>query len=279
MHSAVQIVSEGRRGCGYRTPGRMYFRCDGEGRACGRLPIQLTTCPCCGQSMVAKQMIGFTWIPDFDRLVQNEHCVHAGTEHCNACPLSKPIGKVGLIWVGAKYYPTPLDFTREAKEMGISRYIHNVPKDFEVGKHWVALAHPFAVKNPEPKPTPPKKVEGREITDEEWAAFFTAEKEYKDMVPGIFHMFKPDRIEYVCSEQEANDDEFIESLLKRGITPVMIRRIGEQGKLFDEADEADEDNGGPQKPAKKVNKPRPTRPETKKGKTPKKASKKGGKRK
>ena len=56
-----------------------------------------------------------------------------------------PMGRVGLIWVGEKFYPTPQDFCAEAEKMGISRRIPAVPNDFVLGETWVWLAHRKAI--------------------------------------------------------------------------------------------------------------------------------------
>lgn len=227
MHSSIQIRNERVRGCGYRKPGGLYLVCEGEGMACGRLPIALHVCPTCGSGF--KQSRGFTWL-DLDKLAATEHCTKGGTNACKACPLSQSMGRVGLLWVGRENYKTPQQFTKEAVDMGISRRISQVPRDFKVGETWIALAHAEVVKNPEPMPviTP-------DIADDDELSAEIAEqkKEYKEMLPGIFHMFKPSRIEYVVRPEEANDAEFIEGLIKRGITPVHVQRIGESDDMFD----------------------------------------------
>jgi hypothetical protein len=109
------------------------------------------------------------------------------------------MGQVGLIWVGERYYPTIGHFTREADQMGISRRIHAVPKDFKLGETWVMLAHRNAILK-----------ETVKMGDE------------PEFTPGIFRIFKPTAIEAVVSGEE--DDDEIEKLLKRGLTPVKVER-------------------------------------------------------
>ena len=73
-----------------------------------------------------------------------------------------------------------------------------VPRGFKVGETWVALAHRKAIpvwKDPEKK-----------------------ELDYK---PGIFHIFKPHRVEYVVKEFDPGQTGTLE---KRGITLVRVLR-------------------------------------------------------
>ena len=42
------------------------------------------------------------------------------------------------------------------------------------------------------------------------------------MTPGIFLVFKPQRIEQIVTEAQSRDTEFIDGLAKRGITPVVV---------------------------------------------------------
>jgi hypothetical protein len=69
---------EHKRGCGYRKPGGMYLVSLGIGRDCGKLPIPLTVCPCCGAGI--KFSRGFTWISD--EIIKNAPCSILG---CNGC--------------------------------------------------------------------------------------------------------------------------------------------------------------------------------------------------
>ena len=84
--------------------------------------------------------------------------------------------------------------------MGISRRIKNIPKDFKVGENYVMLAHSKAILKQ------PLEM-GQEIEHE----------------PGIFMIFKPERIEVVVSGKESDTE--IEGYVKRGLTPVKIERI------------------------------------------------------
>jgi hypothetical protein len=110
--------------------------------------------------------------------------------------------KWGLLWVGSKFYPSTSDFNTEAREMGISRRITMVPRGFRIGETWVALAHRKASVN------------------------LTSPNDFGE-VGGIFHIFCPQRIEYVVKEFDPKDK--LERLEKRGIT--LVRVIREQTEM------------------------------------------------
>jgi hypothetical protein len=194
MNSAIKIVHEGKRGCGYRVEKGIYFRSDGSTIGCGKFPIELTVCPCCNQGI--KPSRSFQWI-NLSRFIEGKSC--DGGHRCDFCPASdknlSKLTKCGLLFVGAKFYRTPEAFVNEAMAMGISRRINFVPKEFKLGESWVALAHEKAI---------PRVVENQPVT------YTTA----------IFSLFKPDRIEIVVSGQES--DEVIESYLRRGLSPVLV---------------------------------------------------------
>ena len=210
MHSSVKVVHEGKRGCGYRREGHLYLRLDGSGMPCGKLPIIVEKCPCCGAGIGPAR--NWTWI-DGDAFVRSaqKEC-HNGM--CAACPLSGifSIGRAGLLWIGEKYYQSTVDFMLEADEMGISRHISQVPHGFEVGMTWVFMAHRKGV----PEVSSGENGIGSTIT----------------FKPAIFRAFRPDRIEIVVSE-DATDKE-IEGYLKRGLTPVVVKRVGEQSSFIED---------------------------------------------
>jgi hypothetical protein len=190
-HPAIQTRQDRIRGCGKRKPGGMYLVAAGLGRPCGKLPIPLECCPTCSNGI--KPTRGWTWVNGTVLAAQNE--CRTGAE-CSACPLGGPIGRVGLLWIGGKFYKRPEDWTREAHEQGISRRLAQIPKEFEVGKTWVFVAHRQCIENAD--------------------GSYTA---------GVFHAFRPTAIEYVVRGDET--DEEIERLVKRGITPVRVELQGE----------------------------------------------------
>lgn len=187
---------ESKRGCGYRAKGGKYFVSDGIGRPCGLLPIPLTVCPCCNQGI--KQARGFTWISG--KLLEGHQCkffAALGNPTHKDCGFRfiDQINKLGLMWVGEKYYPSTSDFTKEATAMGVSKRISQVPKDFIIGETWICLGHPEAVVK---------------ATDE-------GELETQ---PGIFHAFRPSRIEYVITGKETEAE--LDAMEGRGFTLVEV---------------------------------------------------------
>jgi hypothetical protein len=115
--------------------------------------------------------------------------------------LLEGIGRAGLLWIGEKFYPIVADFSLEAEMDGISRRITQVPRGFVAGETWVLLAHRKAIVGP------------YEIGQE------------PTFTPGIFRVFRPERIEVVVDGTEP--DEVIEGYLKRGLTPVCVQRAEE----------------------------------------------------
>jgi hypothetical protein len=184
----IQIRHDSKRGCGFRKAGGLYLVSDGIGRPCGKLPIPLQICPTCGGGIHFCR--SWTWV-NGTALAAEKKCADEGSAYCEVCPLSQPIGRCGLLWIGEKFYATPADWTREANEQGVSRRIPAVPHGFEVGKTWVLVAHKKCIANPD-----------------------------GTFSPGVFHAFQPTAVEYVVKGDETPDE--IESLEKRGLTPVKV---------------------------------------------------------
>lgn len=193
----IITVRERKRGCGYRKPGALYLRTDGLGRECGALPIELTVCPTC-QHGIKPARAPWTWI-NLAKFAEKRGCDKP--DGCGNCPIADAkIQMAGLIWIGKQYYKTPADFTREAQEMGLSRKINSIPKDFKLGETWVCIAHRKAISVLEVGKEPQFK-------------------------PGIFHVFRPSRIEYCV--KEGDSQEKLERMEKRGITLVKVERTEE----------------------------------------------------
>lgn len=198
MHPAIQENRDLPRGCGVRDrAGRMYLVSLGKGRGCGKLPIPLGICPCCGMGFKFSRTP--QWIEQPESLWFNREC-GAGDDHCRNCPMSRgyETGAALLMWIGKEHYPTPQAFNAEAEVMGISRYIQHVPKNFIVGETWVLMAHIHGI---------------------DAAPINSAKPDWK---PAIFRMFRPDRIEVMVDGTEP--DTVIEDYLKRNLTPVMVYR-------------------------------------------------------
>ena len=190
MATITTITNEPKRGCGYRKAGGMYVVSGGLGKACGKLPIILDVCPCCGGGI--KPSLGWTWINP-SLLVEAGKCKPKG---CKGCVLAKPPEKAGLLWIGETYYKSPEEFTAEAIKAGVSRRISSIPRNFELGKTWVFVAH---------RKLSTKTVDGKE-----------------EDVGGIFHVFKPERIEYIIKGDETEED--LDRMEKRGITLIKLVR-------------------------------------------------------
>lgn len=190
----IRSVVDSVRGCGWRKPGGMYLVSGRLTFGCGKLPFPLVSCPTCGQGFHPSR--GWTWIDAID-LVDAQPCRKEGDGGaCRFCPLDYPIkfDRVGLLWVGEKFYETPGAFLDEGMAQGISRRIAQIPRGFEVGRTWVFLAHRKAILDPE-----------------------TGERS-----PGVFAAFIPERIEYIVDGTET--EEQIDALEKRGLTPVRVQR-------------------------------------------------------
>lgn len=229
----MRVSKEESRGCGYRKPGALYLVSDGVGEDCSKLPIRLETCPCCGQGI--KPNRSWTWLKP-NALIDPEP--HGTDEHSAHCPLATGVDRCGLIWIGGSFYPTPAAFVDEAKRMGISRRIVTVPRGFEIGEY-VFLAHREADWDPCPdcgdSQHPGKVVQKRGtkmLPVIEHVDCETCKGQGKLSVKAIFYVFKPDRIEYVVTGKESKKK--LGGLIKRGIEPVEVVRLGEQQKEIEE---------------------------------------------
>jgi len=182
----IELRYEMKRGCGYRKPGGLYLVLpEYNTKPCGKLPLPLDRCPCCGAGI--KFTRGWTWI-DAKLLFGQKECLN---KEC-LCVLANPPEKMGLIWIGRKFYETPQAWINEAIYMGISRRIKAIPKGFRVGETWVAVAH----------------VEGISGNGDEKGK------------PAIFQVFKPSTIEYVVRGDET--EEQLKKLEESGIRLVKV---------------------------------------------------------
>lgn len=215
----IKNLVEGERGCGFRKEGGLYLMGGAGGSACCKLPFPLTVCPCCGGGI--KFGRGFGWI-NTDLFQDGQPCSMPGTELirdafpgmitnkafddlAQTCIVNKPGQRIGLMWVGHKYY-TPETFTKEARQMGISKRISQLPRGIKPGETWIALAH--------------KKAFTRQMTAENGTEFTTIHE------PGIFMVFKLTSIQYVV--HEGDGDDYLETLEKKGIELVTVQHAGQQ---------------------------------------------------
>lgn len=230
----VQERIDSKRGCGWRQEGGLYLVSGGEAVACGKLPVPLTICPTCSSGIHFAR--SWTWVAG-DALVATKICKNAVHAECSGCLLAsateskqgKSIGRAGLLWIGEKFYKNPVDWMREAEQLGVSRRIPAVPREFELGKTVVLVAHNRAIKSrcedckgrgfllvqetENDLPVgPPQKVpcDTEECED---GFVFSA---------GIFSAFIPSAVEYVTKGTETTEE--LEALVKRGITPIKVIR-------------------------------------------------------
>jgi len=230
---------EPRRGCGYRQVGKLYIRGIGAFKECHRLPFPLTACPVCGEGIkftrgwvrlqarkllkecgeeiiicpqCGEQMVKSDQFAgkNFRNIWLCENCriaIERNPEPCTCdehCPICNPPEKAFMLWVGEKFYPTPHDFTIEAERLGISKAVPSIPKDFELGKTIVYLAHRKAVNlYVESKNT----LVGYEIKKH----------------AGIFMSFRPTHFEILVKESDynANKEEY-DKLEEKGIKIIVV---------------------------------------------------------
>jgi len=214
----------------------MYLVSAGVSAPCGKLPLPLLICPCCGHGV--KYSRGYTWV-DATKLFAKQPCKYAAglnkdiypqlRDHCyNKCPIQKEeIGRCGLIWIGKKFYKTPDDWLKESQLQGVSRKLKTIPHGFEIGKTWILTAHLEAIK---------EKVDCTECkehlyVDSKKCTGCKGKRYVDEYTPAIFQAFLPTEIQYVVKGDET--DEEIETLEKRGLTPVKIEKnYGDPSDLF-----------------------------------------------
>jgi len=229
--ATVHTSVEGARGCGYRKGGGLYMVSGKLSEPCELLPIPLHVCPTCGEGV--KQSRGFTWILPDPLLGPRDH---GSSLHNQICPLGGPMlrekwsegERAGLIWIGEAYYKTPREFMDEAARMGVSRRIPAVPRGFKVGEHWVALAHPKAIRQ---TCHCPRHEFGAELPDPACEA--CRGTGYTES-PGVITFFMPTAVEYVVKGDESEEE--LDALEERGLRLVKVVRAGED-RTLDEPEE------------------------------------------
>jgi hypothetical protein len=127
--------------------------------------------------------------------------------------------RVGLLWIGADYYPRPSDFSEEAQRLGVSRRIKAVPRGFKLGETWVWLAHPKV-----------KRIVGEDDRDDQW-------------IGGVFHVMRPTKLEKIVTESQSHNEVEMTKLREDGITPVVVPDDDKdhQGSVHDKRQLAMED--------------------------------------
>jgi hypothetical protein len=197
--ATVEPRVETARGCGYRKPGGKYLVSGTLSKPCGKLPIPLTYCPCCGAGI--KFSRGFQWVGK--QLIEDAECSIPGCRGCH--PFDGSVHKFGLMWVGEQFYRLPEDFAKEVAVKGLSKRIATIPKGLEIGKTWILLAHIRAVLDPHSM----------------------------KRGPGIFRAFVPTAIEYIVKGDETEEE--LDRLEERGFKLIKVVRDTEnQMKIEDE---------------------------------------------
>lgn len=235
------MAVEAARACGYRKVGGLYLVGHGAAVECDRLPLPLDECPACGR--VAEQNRSHEWLgpeyfanharplpvadyvtPEGVRflkargLVAMLHRTAPCRDQANASELRRaygdhpgrhdPICERGtyrrlLLWVGRAFY-SPESFTKEATEMGISRRLTQIPKGLVLGETWVLLAHPEACYEPL-----------------SWAFRWLFGDGEVARAPGVFHAFRPERLELVLKQSDATPERIAKEAA-RGVTVVAV---------------------------------------------------------
>jgi len=201
------------RGCGYRKVNALYLVGEYLSSPCDRMPFPLTACPVCGQGIKVSR--GFTQVNPCRLWGIHQDC----KDKFRPCFLCDPQDQPAYIMlVGAGSYKTPQDFLEEAREMGISKRIPFVPKDLELGKTVVYLAHPKAcdVRESVALQQAMAIVEG---TETKQPRLLETEKVEKAL--GIFCAFIPKRVEKLVWESELTNEKR-KQLAKRGITSIAV---------------------------------------------------------
>ena len=181
--------------------------------SCDRLPYPLETCPVCGGGIKVSR--GFTRINPYRLFGIHDGC----KDQLRPCFMCDPRDELAFIMgVGEKFYKTPSDFLEEAHRLGVSKRIPFIPKELELGKTVIYLAHPKAVEVKEPVALQ-QAMSILEESETKQPRLLETEKVEKRL--GIFTAFIPQRIEKLIWESEATPEE-LERLEKRGITPVVI---------------------------------------------------------
>jgi hypothetical protein len=177
------------------------------------MPFPLTVCPVCGQGIEVGR--GFTKINPYQLWGIHEEC----EDDFRPCFLCDPQDEPAYIMrVGEKFYKTPEAYLKESLSMGISKRIPFIPRDLELGRTVIYLAHPRAceVKVAAAVQQVMTILEGEETQQPKLVETDRVEKKL-----GIFAAFIPKRVEKLIWESEVFP-EYLEKLEKRGITPVIV---------------------------------------------------------
>lgn len=216
------MAIEAKRGCGYRKVGGLYLEGGSIPIECDRLPFLLDTCPVCGGGI--KLGRGFTRINPLKLFgLHDPGDEGICKDNLRPCLVCDPVDEVAFVMlVGEKFYPRPQDFLNEAVIMGVSKKVAFIPRELEVGKTMIFLAHLRACEVKEPVGVQ-QAMAILDGSDHETPRLLDAERVKK--VPGVFSAFIPTIISMLVWKSKLKGKsgrELRESLEKRGITPVPI---------------------------------------------------------
>jgi len=200
----MKVCYEKARGCGFRKEGGLYLVGDRLTASCCKMPFPLAVCSACGEGIRFSR--GGRWV-DPSRLAGATDCTE---DHPESCPLAGLVERAYLLWIGEKFYPTPLHFMIEAQKVGISRRITGLPKGLEPGKTWVLLAHRKGI------------FDG--VSGESGEEVCTPAEVY---TPAIVAAFVPTAIEKVVPQDFPEEEQ--EKLRKRRIEPVVVIPLDDAG--------------------------------------------------
>jgi len=202
---------------------------------CDRIPFPLTTCPVCGggikigRAFTEINPLRMFGLHDSQVTVFEEDPAVTGSvtkfncqDPIRPCWLCDPTEDPAfLMLVGEKFYPTPEDFMNEGVAQGVSKRIPFIPKNLQVGKTVIYLAHHKAVAVTEPALLQHAM---NCMEAEETGQPRLLETGKVSMSLGIFTAFVAQKIEklYWQSELDAMTDEHKADLAARGISPVGI---------------------------------------------------------
>jgi hypothetical protein len=215
----ITTIFENKRACGYKKKGGFYLIGSTEFTStCCKLPFPLTVCKCCGQGI--KFSRGFTWIsPEIFNVIScssfpagpgQYRFSEIDSKKCNLIDMYLHSYKLGLMWVGENNYKTPGHFINEARHVGISKRIAQIPREAVPGKTWIALAHKKAVYNP--------------------LLMTSMSNSENCLTPGVFMIFKLTAIQYIVTGKEETVE--LERLEKRGIQLVEVKPATQQTTIL-----------------------------------------------
>jgi hypothetical protein len=168
----VSTKIEKQRLNGYRIPGELYLVGTMAPFQCCQLPITLQN------DIIPKR--GIVPVP--------EQYLQSRLEDCREfkCPSAHKLEEMaGMMWVNEKYYPSAAHFFQECRTASVEMRIKRLHCGIKPGKSWILLAHRTAV------------VDYENGGCNGWVD--QDGKGHSDVIykPGIFGLFKVERIEFI----------------------------------------------------------------------------------